>query len=279
MLGSLLITLREGLEAALIIGIILAYLDRTGNRKGFKHVWVGTTLAVALSIAAGAAIYLIAGEMSGAAEEIFEGLAMFLAAGILTWMIFWMRKQAVNIKAHLHAQVQSALTSGSSLALVLLAFFIVIREGIETVLFLFAATRVAESPALFTAGGLLGLVMAVLLGWSIYKGSAHLNLRAFFNVTSIVLIVFAAGLLAHGMHELHETNVIPPIIEHLWDINHIVPEQSVLGRFLTALTGYNANPSLLEAVVYGVYLVAAFLLYFRPAGKRVTLGTTKGITV
>jgi len=279
MLGSLLITLREGLEAALIIGIILAYLDRTGNRKGFKHVWVGTTLAVALSIAAGAAIYLIAGEMSGAAEEIFEGLAMFLAAGILTWMIFWMRKQAVNIKAHLHAQVQSALTSGSSLALVLLAFFIVIREGIETVLFLFAATRVAESPALFTAGGLLGLVMAVLLGWSIYKGSAHLNLRAFFNVTSIVLIVFAAGLLAHGMHELHETNVIPPIIEHLWDINHIVPEQSVLGRFLTALTGYNANPSLLEAVVYGVYLVAAFLLYFRPAGKRVTLGTTKGVTV
>jgi len=279
MLGSLLITLREGLEAALIIGIILAYLDRTGNRKGFKHVWVGTTLAVALSIAAGAAIYLIAGEMSGAAEEIFEGLAMFLAAGILTWMIFWMRKQAVNIKAHLHAQVQSALTSGSSLALVLLAFFIVIREGIETVLFLFAATRVAESPALFTAGGLLGLVMAVLLGWSIYKGSAHLNLRAFFNVTSIVLIVFAAGLLAHGMHELHEANVIPPIIEHLWDINHIVPEQSVLGRFLTALTGYNANPSLLEAVVYGVYLVAAFLLYFRPAGKRVTLGTTKGVTV
>lgn len=279
MLGSLLITLREGLEAALIIGIILAYLDRTGNRKGFKHVWVGTTLAVALSIAAGAAIYLIAGEMSGAAEEIFEDLAMFLAAGILTWMIFWMRKQAVNIKAHLHAQVQSALTSGSSLALVLLAFFIVIREGIETVLFLFAATRVAESPALFTAGGLLGLVMAVLLGWSIYKGSAHLNLRAFFNVTSIVLIVFAAGLLAHGMHELHETNVIPPIIEHLWDINHIVPEQSVLGRFLTALTGYNANPSLLEAVVYGVYLVAAFLLYFRPAGKRVTLGTTKGVTV
>ena len=279
MLGSLLITLREGLEAALIIGIILAYLDRTGNRKGFKHVWVGTTLAVALSIAAGAAIYLIAGEMSGAAEEIFEGLAMFLAAGILTWMIFWMRKQAVNIKAHLHAQVQSALTSGSSLALVLLAFFIVIREGIETVLFLFAATRVAESPALFTAGGLLGLVMAVLLGWSIYKGSAHLNLRAFFNVTSIVLIVFAAGLLAHGMHELHEANVIPPIIEHLWDINHIVPEQSVLGRFLTALTGYNANPSLLEAVVYGVYLVAAFLLYFRPAGKRVTLGTTKSVTV
>ncbi len=279
MLGSLLITLREGLEAALIIGIILAYLDRTGNRKGFKHVWVGTTLAVALSIAAGAAIYLIAGEMSGAAEEIFEGLAMFLAAGILTWMIFWMRKQAVNIKAHLHAQVQSALTSGSSLALVLLTFFVVIREGIETVLFLFAATRVAESPALFTAGGLLGLVMAVLLGWSIYKGSAHLNLRAFFNVTSIVLIVFAAGLLAHGMHELHETNVIPPIIEHLWDINHIVPEQSVLGRFLTALTGYNANPSLLEAVVYGVYLVAAFLLYFRPAGKKVTLGTTKGITV
>jgi len=268
MLGSLLITLREGLEAALIIGIILAYLGKTGNRQGFKHVWAGTAAAIALSIAAGAVIYLIAGEMSGTAEEIFEGLAMFLAAGILTWMIFWMRKQAVNIKAHLHAQVESALTSGSSLALVLLAFFVVIREGIETVLFLFAATRVAESPALFTAGGLLGLAIAVALGWSIYKGSARLNLRAFFNVTSIVLIVFAAGLLAHGIHELHEANVIPPVIEHVWDINHIIPEQSVFGRFLTALTGYNANPSLVEVIAYGLYLVAALVLYFRPASSQ-----------
>ncbi len=264
MLSSLLITLREGLEAALIIGIILAYLARTGNRRSFKPVWLGTSLAVLVSLIAGAAIYLLAGEFSGQAEEIFEGLAMFVAAGVLTWMIFWMRKQAVNIKAHLHAQIQSVLTGGSSLGLVVLAFVVVVREGIETVLFLFAATRVAESPLLFAAGGLLGLVIAIGIGYSIYRGTSRLNLRAFFNVTSMVLIVFAAGLLAHGIHEFHEAGIIPPLVEHVWDINHILPEKETFGRFLTAITGYNANPSLVEVIAYPVYLALALGFYFRP---------------
>ena len=266
MLGSLLITLREGLEAALIIGIILAYLAKAENRSGFKYVWTGTGLAVLASLVAGALIYLIAGEFSGRAGEIFEGSAMFLAAGVLTWMIFWMRKQAINIKAHLHAQIQSALTSGATLGLVLLAFVVVVREGIETVLFLFAALTVAESPAAFTAGGLLGLVIAVLLGYSVYKGSARLNLRTFFNATSIVLIVFAAGLLAHGIHEMHEAAIIPPVIEHIWDINNILPEQATFGRFLTALTGYNGNPSLVEVIAYAAYLALALGIYFRRSG-------------
>ena len=264
MLSSFLITLREGLEAALIIGIILAYLARTGNRQGFKPVWLGVSLAVVVSLITGATIYLLAGEFTGRAEEVFEGLAMFLAVGVLTWMIFWMRKQAVNIKAHLHAQIQSVLTSGSSLGLVAIAFVVVVREGIETVLFLFAATRVAESPVLFTAGGFLGLVIAIGIGYSIYKGTSRLNLRAFFNVTSLVLIIFAAGLLAHGIHEFHEAGIIPPVVEHVWDINHVLPEKSTLGRFLTAIVGYNANPSLVEVVAYFVYLVSALGGYFRP---------------
>ncbi len=264
MLGSLLITLREGLEAALIIGIILAYLARTDNRQGFKPVWFGVSLAVLGSLIAGAAIFLLAGEFSGQAEEIFEGIAMFLATGVLTWMIFWMRKQAVNIKVHLHAQIQSVLTSGSSLGLVILAFVVVVREGIETVLFLFAATRVAESPLLFTVGGFLGLAIAIVIGYSIYKGSSRLNLRTFFNVTSLVLIVFAAGLLAHGIHEFHEAGIIPPIIEQVWDINHILPEKSTFGRFLTTIVGYNGNPSLVEVVAYSVYLALALGSYFRP---------------
>jgi high-affinity iron transporter len=264
MLSSLLITLREGLEAALIIGIILAFLTRSDNRQGFKSVWLGTSLAVIVSLLAGAAIFLLAGEFSGRAEEIFEGIAMFVAAVVLTWMIFWMRKQASDIKTHLHAQIQSVLTSGSSLGLVVLAFVVVVREGIETVLFLFAATRVAESPALFTAGGLLGLVIAVAIGYSIYRGSSRLNLRAFFNVTSIVLIVFAAGLLAHGIHEFQEAGIIPIVIEHVWDINHILPETSTFGRFLTAIIGYNGNPSLLEIIFYIAYLVSTLAIYFRP---------------
>jgi high-affinity iron transporter len=264
MLSVFLITLREGLEAALIIGIILAYLSATNNRQGFKPVWLGTSLAVLVSLIAGATVYLLAGELTGQAEEVFEGFAMFLAVGILTWMIFWMRKQAVDIKAHLQTKIESVLTSGSSLGLIVIAFVVVVREGIETVLFLFAATKVAESPLLFTVGGLLGLVVAVGIGYSIYKGSSRLNLRTFFNVTSIVLIVFAAGLLAHGIHEFHEAGIIPPIIEHVWDINHILPEKSTFGRFLTAIVGYNGNPSLVEVVTYFVYLALTLGIYFRP---------------
>ncbi len=264
MLSSFLITLREGLEAALIIGIILAYLARTGNRQGFKPVWLGALLAIVASLIAGTAIFVLAGEFTGQAEEIFEGFAMFLAVGVLTWMIFWMRKQAANIKAHLHAQIKSVLTGGSSLGLVVIAFVVVVREGIETVLFLFAATRVAESPLLFTLGGFLGLAIAVLIGYGIYKGTSRLNIRVFFNVTSLVLIIFAAGLLAHGIHEFHEAGLIPPIVEQVWDINHILPEKSTLGRFLTAIFGYNANPSLVEVSAYLVYLTSVLAGYLRP---------------
>jgi len=230
---------------------------------------------VLVSLGVGAAIYILAGEFTGRAEEIFEGIAMLLAAGVLTWMIFWMRKQAINIKDHLQAQVQSMLTGGSSMGLVILAFIVVVREGIETALFLFAANRTSESPFLFTAGGLLGLVIAVAIGYSIYKGSSRLNLRTFFNTTSVVLIIFAAGLLAHGIHEFHEAGIIPSVIEHVWDINHILPEQSTFGRFLTAIIGYNGNPSLVEVGAYLVYLVLALVLYFRPtvAEKQIAPAT------
>ncbi len=268
MLSALLITLREGLEAALIIGIILAYLARTDNRQAFKPIWVGVSLAVAVSLVAGVAIFILVGELGGTAEEVFEGIAMFLAVGVLTWMIFWMRKQAVNIKLHLHAQLHSVLTSGSSFALIMLAFVVVVREGIETVLFLFASTRVTESALLSTAGGLLGLVLAVAIGYSLYKGASRLNLRTFFNVTSIFLIMFAAGLLAHGIHEFHEVGIIPPLVEHVWDINHVLPEKETLGRFLTAITGYNANPSLVEMVAYAAYLTLVLGIYFRPTPMK-----------
>ncbi len=264
MLSALLITLREGLEAALIIGIILAYLARTDNRQSFKSVWLGVSLAILASLIAGAAIYLLAGEFSGQAEEVFEGIAMFLAVGVLTWMIFWMRKQAVDIKSHLQTQIQSVLTSGSALGLATIAFVVVVREGIETVLFLFAATRVAESPILFTAGGFLGLVIAVGIGYSIYKGTSRLNLRTFFNVTSLVLIFFAAGLLAYGIHEFIEAGIISPLVDPVWDINHILSEKSTFGLFLKAILGYNGNPSLVEVIAYPLYLALIMRSYFRP---------------
>ncbi len=268
MLSTLLITLREGLEAALIIGIILAYLSATNNRQGFKPVWIGTSLAIVVSLIAGAVIYFYAGRLEGRGEEIFEGIAMWTAAGVLTWMIFWMRKQAINIKSHLHAQIQTALGSGSALGLLGLAFVAVVREGIETVFFLFAATRVAESAVLSAAGGILGLGIAIAIGYSIYKGTSKLNIRAFFNVTGLLLILFAAGLLAHGIHEFHEAGIIPPAIAHVWDIDHILPEQSVIGRFLTAIFGYNANPSLVEVLAYVSYLGITLTSYFWPSRPK-----------
>lgn len=268
MLSSLLITLREGLEAALIIGIVLAYLAQTGNRRAFRPVWLGTGLAVIASLIAGAAVYFTAGELTAPGEQIFEGVATLTAAGILTWMIFWMRRQAINIKGQLQAEIRSALGSGSSWGLVGLAFVAVAREGIETVLFLFAATRVAESAILSTSGGLIGLAVAIAIGYTIYKGTSRLNLRTFFNITSILLIFFAAGLLAHSIHEFQEIGFVPTVVEHVWDTSRVLSEESILGRFLTALFGYNANPSAVEVIVYLGYLGITLLSYFRPSRPK-----------
>jgi len=265
--ASFLIMLREGLEAALIIGIILAYLAKTGHRSRSGSVWTGTLAAVLMSVLAGGLIFMTAGSIEGRAEELFEGIAMLTAAAVLTYMIFWMRRQAINIRAHLQAQVNTALESRSVLALGLLAFVAVGREGIETALFMFAAAQ-AASPYATTLGGLLGLGAAAVLGYLLYRGTYRMNLRAFFNVTSILLLLFAAGLLAHGIHEFHEAAVIPAVIEHVWDINPVLNEASTLGSFLKALFGYNGDPSLIEVLAWVGYLVVVGGAYFRPATAR-----------
>jgi len=273
-LSALLITLREGIEAALVVAIILAYLARTGNRRSFRPVWLGTSLGIAASLLAGAVIFFAAGEFEGTGEQIFEGSALFLATGLLTWMIFWMRQQAAGIKGHLQLEVASALEKRQSVGLVLLAFTAVAREGVELALFLFATSRLAESAPLAVAGSLVGLAIAVVLGYGIYQGSAKLNIRTFFSVTSILLIIFGAGLFARGIHEFNEAGLLPPLVEHAWNVNSILPEQSVTGRFLAALFGYNANPSLLEVVGYWGYLVVTLGRYFRlTAGGASTIKT------
>ena len=267
MAASFLIMLREGLEAALIVGIILAYLAKTGHRSRSGSVWTGTLAAVLMSILAGGLIFMTAGSIDGRAEELFEGIAMLTAAAVLTYMIFWMRRQALNIRAHLQAQVNTAIESGSGLALGLLAFVAVGREGIETALFLFAAAQ-AASPYATTLGGVLGLGTAAVLGYLLYRGTYRMNLRAFFNVTSVLLLLFAAGLLAHGIHEFHEAAVIPAVIEQVWDINPVLDEASTLGSFLKAIFGYNGNPSLVEVLAWVGYLVLVGGAYFRPATAR-----------
>lgn len=265
MFSAFLITLREGLEMSLIVGIILAYLARTGNRREFGAIWAGVVGAVVLSLLAGGVILVTAGEFRGRGEQLFEGLAMFTAVGVLTYMIFWMRRQAAAIRSELQSRLSDALRLGSGGALVALTVVSVGREGVETALFLFAAVR-ASSPGPALAGAVLGLGCAVGLGALIYRGSHRLDLRAFFNVTSLLLLFVGAGLFARGIGEFQEAGILPPLVPHLWDATAAMPETSALGSLLGAVFGYISAPSLLQAALYLAYLAAVGWCYLQPLG-------------
>ena len=262
-MGAALLTTREGLEASLIVGIVLAYLAKTENRRHFKVIWAGTAAAVAVSIVTGAALFFTVGALEGRAEQIFEGAAMLSAVAVLTWMIFWMRKQAVNIKRELEARIAGAIAAGSAVGLASVVFFAVLREGWETALFLFAISE-SSSPLATAVGAVIGLAISITLGVALYLGSRRLNLRQFFTVTGTLLIVFAAGLLAHGVHEFQEAGLLPMTIEHVWNTNGIVSENSTVGEFLRTLFGYNGNPSLLEVLAWAAYVSLALVFFLAP---------------
>lgn len=207
-MGAAIVMLREGFEASLVVGIVLAFLNRTGRRDAFRPVWLGAAAAVAISLAVGTLLFLIGAELEGNAEAAWEGATMLLAAGLLTWMIFWMRRQARTIRRTLEAEVEKALVSGSTLGLALVVFVGVLREGVETALFLFGsfegANRLTSS-----IGAAAGLAAAAVLGYLFYRGSERLDLRRFFSFTSGLLLLFAAYLLARGLHELGEGGIVP----------------------------------------------------------------------
>ncbi len=207
-MGAGLIMLREGFEASLIVGIVLSFLNRTDRRDGFAPVWLGAGAALLISLGVGALLVLIGVELEGTAEAAWEGATMLAAAGLLTWMIFWMRRQARSIRAELEQQVESALAKGSVLGLALVAFVGVLREGVETALFLFGSFEGANLLT-STIGSAVGLAAAIGLGYLVYRSSRHLDLRRFFTFTSGLLLLFAAYLLARGLRELGEGGVIP----------------------------------------------------------------------
>lgn len=207
-MGAGLVMLREGFEASLIVGIVLAFLNRTGRRDGFWPVWIGAAVALAISAGAGALLFAVGAELEGGAEKAFEGATMLVAAGLLTWMIFWMRRQARTIRRELETQVESALARGSALALALVVFVGVLREGVETALFLFGTVE-GSNRLLATTSAAAGLAAAVMLGYLFYRGASRLDLRRFFSVTSVLLLLFAGWLLAQGLHELSETGALP----------------------------------------------------------------------
>jgi len=273
-LSSGLITgLREGVEAALIVAIILAYLDRTGNRRHFQRVWVGVGAAVALSVAIGVALWATIGGLPQPAEQVFEAAAMILAAGVVTWMLFWMRRMAANMRGELQAAVDRSLTDASVWGLTILAFAAVVREGIETSLFLLVLVAAASSAAggslAVLLGALVGLVAAVGIGYGFYRGAHVINLRTFFRWTGVALIFIAAGLLSHAVHELVEIGVITIGTETAFDLSGILPHSgeglaALVGSLLRAMFGYTSQPEWVTFLTWLGYIVVVLPLYLRP---------------
>ena len=267
MIASFIITLRETLEAALIVGIILSYLVRTKQTRYNFVVYLGVIAGIVVSIIGAFLFIAIAGGFTGRAEEIFEGVTTLIGAVLLTTMILWMMKQK-HIAMELEQKVATELQEAHKLGLFSLVFISVLREGIETVIFLGAASFVSTDNTLLGASA--GILVAIILGFVIFAGSVKINIKKFFNVTSVVLIFFAAGLVAYGIHELQEAGVLPIIIEHVWDINPpvnpdgsypLLHENGYIGSILKGLLGYNGNPSLIEVLSYSVYLVLVMGLW------------------
>ncbi len=267
MLASFLLSLREGLEAALIIGIVLGVLLKLKRADLNGVVWRGVGLAVLLSLVAAIALNLLGMEFEGKGEEIFEGVTMLLAAGVLTWMILWMRNHGRSLKGEIEEQISQAALGSGQKALFALAFLAVFREGIELALFLLAA-RLTSSPLQTISGALLGLLSAAILGWMLFSSAVKLSLHGFFRTTNILLIIFAAGLVGLGIHEFNEAGVIPSVIENVWDINGILSDKSETGLLLKALVGYNGNPSLTEVIAYTAYLVTLAVVVFLQREKH-----------
>jgi high-affinity iron transporter len=269
MLPTYLLSLREGLEAALIIGIVLGAVSKIRRNDLSPAVWLGTLSAVVISILTAVILTSFGMSLEETAEQIFEGITMLIAAGILTWMIFWMSKQARFLKSELEAGVNKAAASTGKRAMFWLAFVAVVREGVELAFFITAAFFAGDQSQVTTniiqtlAGTILGLGTAALLGWTLFATTVRLDLRRFFQVTGILLILFAAGLVAHGIHEFNEVGWIPAVVEHVWDMNVVLDETSLPGQLLRTLFGYNGNPSLTEMIAYFAYLVVVSIFWRR----------------
>lgn len=268
MLSSFLITFRESLEAALIIGIILSYLFKTKETQYNKIVYIGIAAGIFASILGAIGFQMLANGFEGNAEKIFEGVTMLVGAALLTTMIFWMLQQR-EIAQQLQEKIAQHLSNAQRFELFALAFVAIFREGIETVIFLEAARYATEELSLF--GALLGVGTAIVLGFILFVLSLHINLKRYFTATSILLLLFAAGLVAHGVHELEEAGLLPNIVEHVWDFNPAVTKEGIypllhekgtIGSFAKGLLGYNGDPSLLEVLSWTGYIVGV-VIYWR----------------
>ena len=267
-LSGLLTGLREGVEAALIVGILAGYLVKIGRTDRLGAVWAGVISAVAVSATVAVGSYLLLGELAGSARIATEAIASLLAVCFLTYMLFWMRRQASGISGELRSSVDRALGAASLIGIGGLAFTAVIREGIETALFLLGQATAAGGTGLSVfLGALIGLAAAALIGVAIFRLGVRLNLSAFFAVTGTALLFVASGLLGYSAHEFIELGLLPAIVDPAYDLSSVLPHDSGVGAVLRALVGYSATPELSALLLHLGYLVVGLLLYLRPVQR------------
>ncbi|MER7482249.1 iron uptake transporter permease EfeU [Streptomyces sp. NPDC126510] len=265
MFSNYLIGLREGLEASLVVCILIAYLVKTDRRDALKPIWAGIAVAIALAFGFGCALEFGSQELTFQAQEALGGSLSILAVGLVTWMVFWMRRTARHLKSELHGRLDAALAMGTG-ALVATAFLAVGREGLETALFVWASVHAASDgtprPLLGVA---LGLLTAVLLGWLFYRGALRINLAKFFTWTGGMLVVVAAGVLAYGFHDLQEADFLPGLTDKAFDISGTIPPDSWYGTLLKGVLNFQPDPTTLQVTVWLLYLIPTLALFLMPA--------------
>ncbi|WP_369222319.1 iron uptake transporter permease EfeU [Streptomyces sp. R39] len=272
MFSNYLIGLREGLEASLVVCILIAYLVKTGRTDALKPIWTGIAVAVLIAMGFGCALEFGSQELTFEAQEALGGSLSVVAVGLVTWMVFWMRRTARHLKSELHGKLDAALAMGTG-ALVATAFLAVGREGLETALFVWASVHAAsDGTPRPLIGVALGLATAVFLGWLFYRGALRINLAKFFTWTGGMLVVVAAGVLAYGFHDLQEADWIPGLTHQAFDISGTVPPDSWYGTLLKGVFNFQPDPTVLQVTVWLLYLVPTLVLFFAPVG----FGSGKG---
>ncbi|MFI5617455.1 iron uptake transporter permease EfeU [Streptomyces sp. NPDC051567] len=265
MFGNYLIGLREGLEASLVVCVLVAYLVKTGRRDALAPVWTGIAAACALSLAFGALLTFGTRELTFEAQELLGGTLSVLSVALVTWMVFWMRRTARHLRGELHGRLDAALAMGTG-ALVATAFLAVGREGLETALFVWASVRASgEGSSAPLAGVLLGIATAVVLGWLFYRGALRINLAKFFTWTGGMLVVVAAGVLAYGVHDLQEARFLGGLGDRAFDVSAAVPPDSWYGTLLKGVLNFQPDPTVLQLTVWALYLVPVLALFLAPA--------------
>lgn len=262
--SSALIGLREGLEAALVVSILIAFLVKTGKRQYLRWVWIGVAAALAICVAIGTVIAYEMGELQFEQQEVIGGSLSIVAVAFVTWMIFWMRATAATISTELRGRLSAALELGPA-AVVVMTLLAVGREGLETMAFFYANVRTAETgPVEPLIGFIVGITAAIVLGWLIYRGALRFNLGKFFNVTGVLLVFVAAGILAYGLHDLQEAGVLPGLNSLAFDLSGPMPEDSWYGALLKGLLNYSAQTTIVQAIVWVAYVAVVLTLFLLP---------------